>query len=116
MIAIALAPKRSALRDIARAFSLGRYSTCLENYEREQGDDLSIPTVDEVIERLGGADLMVKIRTEKTADERYPAAMLRLRRLIAEIPDGPLDEQLSLFLERAVLSQVGRASSRTRRA
>ena len=92
-------------RDIARGFALGRYSTCLEAYEREQGDDISVPTVDEVIERLGGAELMVKIRAEKSADERYPAAMLRLRRLIAEIPDGPLEAQLSLFLERALLSK-----------
>jgi superfamily I DNA/RNA helicase len=49
---------------------------------------------------------MIKIRTVKTADERYPSAMLRLRRLIAEIPDGPFDEQLSTFLERAVLSKL----------
>lgn len=90
---------------MARPFALGRYSTCLEWYEREQGDDISIPGVDEVIEALGGAELMVKIRTIKSADERYPAAMGRLRRLIAEIPDGPLDAQLSLFLERAVLSK-----------
>jgi DNA polymerase III epsilon subunit-like protein len=93
------------LRGILRVYALGRYSNCLEVYEREQGDDLTIPTVDEVIEALGGAALMVKIRTDKTADERYPAAMLRLRRLIAEIPDAPLEEQMSLFLERALLSK-----------
>jgi superfamily I DNA/RNA helicase len=92
-------------RYITRAFALGRYSTCLETYEREQGDDISIPAADEVIDRLGGAELMLKIRADRTADERYPAAMLRLRRLIAEIPDGPLPEQLALFLERAVLSR-----------
>lgn len=92
-------------RDISRSFALGRYSTCLEAYEREQGDDISVPTVDEVIERLGGAELMLKIRADKSADERYPAAMLRLRRLIVDIPEGPLQEQLSLFLERALLSK-----------
>jgi DNA helicase-2/ATP-dependent DNA helicase PcrA len=92
-------------RQITRAFALGRYSTCLEMYEREQGDDITIPAADEVIDRLGGAALMLKIRADRTADERYPAAMLRLRRLIAEIPDVPLHEQLSLFLERAVLSR-----------
>jgi superfamily I DNA/RNA helicase len=92
-------------RDISRGFALGRYSNCLDAYEREQGDDISIPTVDEVIERLGGVDLMLKIRADKTADERYPAAMLRLRRLIVDIPEGPLQEQLSLFLERALLSK-----------
>jgi superfamily I DNA/RNA helicase len=58
-----------------------------------------------VIERLGGVDLMLKIRADKSADERYPAAMLRLRRLIFEIPDGPLEQQLSVFLERALLSK-----------
>jgi superfamily I DNA/RNA helicase len=101
-----LAPEAEMFLGICRAFSLGRYSTCLENYERAQGDDLSIPTVDELIERLGGARLMLKIRAEKSADERYPAAMSRLRRLIAEVPPGPLDQQISAFLERAVLSKM----------
>jgi len=101
----ALSPEAEMFLGICRAFSLGRYSTCLENYEREQGDDLSLPAVDEVIERLGGVKLMLKIRAEKSADERYPAAMARLRRLTAEIPDGPLAQQISTFLERAVLSK-----------
>jgi superfamily I DNA/RNA helicase/inhibitor of KinA sporulation pathway (predicted exonuclease) len=100
-----LSPEAQMFFGICRPFSLGRYSTCLENYEREQGEDLSLATVDELIERLGGARLMLKIRTEKSADERYPAAMARLRRLTAEIPDGPLGEQISSFLERAVLSK-----------
>ena len=94
------------LRDIARVYALSRYSGCLESYERESAGDESIPTVDELIDRLGGADLMVRLRREKTADERYPTVMLRLRRLIAEIPDdGTLDSQIGAFLERAVLSK-----------
>lgn len=100
-----LHPEAALLLGIARAFSLGRYSTCLENYEREQAGDASIPTVDELIERLGGARMMIRIRAEKSADERYPAAMGRLRRLTAEIPDGELSEQIASFLERAVLSK-----------
>ena len=48
---------------------------------------------------------MLKIRKDKTADERYPAAMQRLRRLIDAIPARPLAEQLSLFLERVALSK-----------
>ena len=41
--------------------------------------------------------------------------MNRLRRLIEEIPDGPLAEQLTLFLERAVLSRWdGHEPARTR--
>ncbi len=93
-------------RGITRVFSLGRYSNCLETYEREQRDDISIPTADEVIEALGGAELMVRIRADRSADERYPATMIRLRRLIAEIPEGSLAEELSRFLERAVLSRA----------
>jgi superfamily I DNA/RNA helicase len=92
-------------RAITRGFALSRYSSCLENYEREQGDDLSIPTVDEVIDRLGGVDLMLKIRADKTAEERYPAAMIRLRRLIGQLPAGSLETELRAFLERAVLSK-----------
>ncbi|HEX4679720.1 MAG TPA: UvrD-helicase domain-containing protein, partial [Gaiellaceae bacterium] len=92
-------------RYITRAFALGRYSSCLEIYEREQGDDISVPAADEVIDRLGGAELMLKIRADRSADERYPAAMLRLRRLIADLPDGPLESQIALFLERAMLSR-----------
>ena len=86
------------------AFALRR-EQCLDFYEREQAGDETIPTADEIIEKLGGAGLMVKIRCEKTADERYPEAMLRLRRLIAEIPEGPLPDQVCTFLERAVLSK-----------
>ena len=100
-----LCPEALLLRQVTRAFALGRYSSCLENYERRAAGDETIPTVDELIEHLGGAKLMEKIRSEKTAEERYPIAMLRLRRLIAEIPDGPLDAQLCAFLERAVLSK-----------
>jgi DNA polymerase III epsilon subunit family exonuclease len=92
-------------RGITRVFALGRYSSCLESYELEQAEDLSIPTVDDLIERLGGADLMLKIRADRSADERYPAAMLRLRRLIEDIPDGSIESQVSTFLERVVLSQ-----------
>ncbi len=93
-------------RDLTRPFALGAYSGALDWYERETGDDITIPGAEEVIDMLGGAELMVKIRTVKTADERYPAAMMRMRRLIAEIPGGPLEAQLSLFLERAVLSKL----------
>lgn len=92
-------------RDLTRPFALGRYSTCLDWYEREQAGDATLPSVDEIIERLGGAALMARFRTEKTADERYPAAMTRLRRLITGLPEAPLHAQLTTFLDRAALSQ-----------
>jgi DNA helicase-2/ATP-dependent DNA helicase PcrA len=48
---------------------------------------------------------MMKVRAEKTADELYPLAMPRLRRLIERIPEGSLHEQIAAFIERAVLSK-----------
>ena len=93
-------------RKLTVVFALGAYSGALDWYERETGDDITIPDADEVIGMLGGVERMMKIRTVKNADQRYPAAMMRLRRLIAEIPDGPLAGQLALFLERAVLSRL----------
>ena len=90
---------------ITRPFALGKYSTCLDWYERHRGDDASLPSLHDLIERLGGVALMLRLRAEKTADERYPTVMARLRRLIAEIPDGTLQEQLTDLLERIVLSK-----------
>jgi DNA polymerase III epsilon subunit family exonuclease len=92
-------------RQLARPFALGRYSSCLETYERDRAGDESITSVNDLIERLGGVRLMERIRTEKTADERYPAAMLRLRKLIEQIPDAPLNVQITDFLDRVVLSK-----------
>jgi len=94
-------------REFCVPYTLGRYSSCLEMYERERGTDETIPGVDDVIEALGGTKLMVKIRTEKSAHERYPATMLRLRRLISHVEDGPLKAQIQTFLERVTLSSRG---------
>src|SRR6185437_11156727 len=74
-------------------------------YERLRGTDASLPSVADVIERLGGIALMLRIRAEKTADERYPTVMARLRRIIADIPDGPLEQQVVVLLERIALSK-----------
>ncbi len=94
------------LRKITRVISLGGYSGALDYYERETGSDVTIPNADEVIALLGGIELMLRIRADKSADERYPAAMTRLRGLIAHLPDGSLEDQLATFLERAVLSRL----------
>lgn len=99
-----LCPEALLFRDFCVPYSLGRYSSCLEMYERECGSDESLPGVDEVIEALGGTKLMVKIRTEKSAHERYPSTMVRLRRLIAHVGDGPLQQQIAAVLERVTLS------------
>jgi superfamily I DNA/RNA helicase len=110
-VALALCDERTLcaeavlLRKLARAHALGRYSGCLEFYEAEALGNESIPSVDELIAKLGGPKLMMKIRADKTADDLYPAAMPRLRRLVERIPDGSLNDQISAFLQCAVLSK-----------
>ena len=49
---------------------------------------------------------MERVRTEKSAGERYPAAMARLRALLDQLPDASFDEQLSRLLELAALSRM----------
>ncbi|MEO6529265.1 MAG: UvrD-helicase domain-containing protein [Gemmatimonadaceae bacterium] len=112
-VALALWPDEldeegTLLRGLCRPFALGRFSTCLDFYEQEraaQGDD-TLPTVHDLIVWLGGAPLMERIRAEKTADERYPAAMGRLRRLLEQLDDAPLEDQLCQLLERVALSRA----------
>jgi DNA polymerase III epsilon subunit family exonuclease len=89
------------------AYSLGRHSDCLDRYnsERELCGDTSLPTVDDLIALLGGQALMDRLRSERTAEKRYPETMGRLRRLIEACSDGGLAEQMTTFLERAVLSR-----------
>jgi DNA polymerase III epsilon subunit-like protein len=101
----ALCPEATLFREFTRPFALGRYSGSLEFYEAEAAGKESIPSVDEVIEALGGAKLMVKVRADKTAEDLYPGALLRLRRLIERIPPGSLHAQIAAFLECAVLSK-----------
>jgi len=94
------------LRRLTCPFALGRYSDCLEQYraEREAADDPSLPTVRDVIERLGGDETMKRIRAERSATERYPMAMARLRRLIDLCRGESLGDQIAEFLERVALS------------
>ena len=88
-------------------YALGRHSDCLDSYrvERDSRGDASLPTVDDLITLLGGHDMMERLRTERTADKRYPETMARLRRLIDACAGGDLPTQICAFLERAVLSK-----------
>jgi DNA polymerase III epsilon subunit family exonuclease len=95
--------------DLGKLFALGRYSKALESYEAERArpGGETTPAREELIERLGGRILMERLRKERTADERYPAAMARLRRLLDSVPETtPLMEQLSDFLDRVALSNT----------
>jgi DNA helicase-2/ATP-dependent DNA helicase PcrA len=95
------------LRRLCRPFALGRYSDCLEFYraERERCGDATLPAVRELIERLGGEEAMQRIRAERSASERYPVALARLRRLITQCRGESLGERIVDFLERVALSR-----------
>jgi DNA helicase II / ATP-dependent DNA helicase PcrA len=94
------------LRDQTWRAALGGYSECLDFYraEREKGDDHSIPTIDELVGLLGGEEKMLRLRTDRVAEQRYPQAMSRMRALLERCAAGSLSEQIGLFLEKAALS------------
>jgi len=102
-----LTDEAKALLPVARAFALGRYSDCLEHYrlERSSPGAHDAPSMEEVIQRLGGQRKLEKYRKEKRADERYPAAMARLRRLLDAAGGETLADQLRGFLDRIALSR-----------
>lgn len=99
--------ERAVIFEVARPFALGRYSDCLEHYavERSRLGTRRAPTVEDVIERLGGNKLMERIRAQPDPARRYPEAVSKLRALIeAAGSAGTLAEQIAAFLERVVLS------------
>ena len=49
---------------------------------------------------------MENLRADKTADDRYPGAMNRLRPLIDLFGGNPLGDQICGFLERVALSKM----------
>jgi DNA polymerase III epsilon subunit-like protein len=95
------------LRDLTRFYALGRYSKCLDFYriECDSCGDVTVPAVDELIELLGGEDLRVRLRTDRSAEDRYPEAMHRLRPLMEMNLDKSLRDQICLLLERITLSK-----------
>jgi len=103
----ALTEEASRLAPITRAFALGRYSDCLEHYrlERASPGAADAPSLAEVIQRLGGQRKLEEYRKEKRADDRYPAAMARLRRLLDMAAGDSLEDQLRGFLDRIALSR-----------
>ena len=95
------------LRDLTRFYALGRYSKCLDFYngECESCTDITVPALEELIELLGGEDLRIRLRTDRSAEDRYPEAMHRLRPLMAMNQEKSLGEQICLLLERITLSK-----------
>jgi ATP-dependent DNA helicase UvrD/PcrA len=113
-LAMALEPtpaggeEENLFREIATPFTLGRYSDCLESYAVEASQRASdTPSLEQVIERLGGRTLMERIRAERPVAERYPVAVERLRTLVQASRAGTLSEQIDDLLARAALSSSG---------
>ena len=96
----------AVLFDASYPAALGSYSDCLDAYaaERESLFHESALPVEDVIQRLGGWDLMTRIRSTRTARERYPTAMNRILSLLDAAGGGSLDEQIRSLLERVALS------------
>jgi DNA polymerase III epsilon subunit family exonuclease len=97
--------ERANLFDTARYQTLGRYSDALEFYamDRERRG-ATAPTVEEVIQRLGGRALMMKLRAEPDPAQRYPAAVARLRALMDD-GGANLEDSIDRLLERVALSK-----------
>ena len=101
-------PEEQLFRErITRPYTLGCYSDCLEAYAIEQPSSPAAPSLEQVIERLGGRALMERIRTERTPRERYPVAVDRLRALVTASEGNNLPEQIDALLERVALSTSG---------
>jgi DNA polymerase III epsilon subunit family exonuclease len=98
-----LLPEALLLRERTRVYALGQYGGALEWYEAER--TAADPPTAFLVQQLGGERLLARVRARKTPDERYPVAMMRLRRLMAGIEGDTLKAQLGAFLERAALSQ-----------
>lgn len=110
-LALALEPRASPseewrmLFQLARFYTLGRYSDSLEVYDAERArTGATSPPVDAVIERLGGRSLMTRLRTRPDPAQRYPAAVARLRALLEYASAATLAESATRLLERVALS------------
>jgi DNA polymerase III epsilon subunit family exonuclease len=98
-----LAPntEHQLLLDIGRFRALGPYSDALEFYGAFRTPNM--PTLDHVIERLGGHKLMARLRAQRDPAQRYAAAVARLRALVDE--KASLADSIDALLERVALSK-----------
>ena len=92
------------LRELSLPATVGRYGECLQVYA-EEWEAAGAPSLEELIERLGGAKLIERIRTEKSAAERYPGSVARLNALVAASVAPGLAESIDRLLERIALSR-----------
>jgi len=96
----------AVLLDAAKPAALGSYSDSLDHYAAQRETlfkDSAIP-VEDVIDRLGGWQLVTRIRAARTARERYPSAMNRLMALLEGTSGDTLAQAIERLLERVALS------------
>ena len=101
-----LADEHALLRRETRIFALGPYSDVLERWDTERaalGHD-ALPTADQLIAQLGGRSLMERLRAERSAEQRYPEAVARLREIADATESSTLEETVDRFLERLALT------------
>ena len=101
-----LAAEHALLRRATRVFALGPYGDVLQRWDTERaalGDD-ALPTAQELIAKLGGRSLMERLRAERSAEQRYPEAVARLREIAEATVADTLDETVDRFLERLALT------------
>jgi DNA helicase II / ATP-dependent DNA helicase PcrA len=91
------------LREVALPATVGRYGDCLQVYA-EECEAAGAPPVEELTERLGGARLIERIRTQRPVEERYPTSVARLSALVAASAAPTLAESIDLLLGRIALS------------
>ena len=108
-LALDQAPEPTAeerlLRELALPHALGRYGDCLERYAAElEAGAPGAPSLEELIERLGGRRIMERLRAERTAAERYPEAVARLAALVEASRGATLHERIDRLLDRVALS------------
>jgi DNA polymerase III epsilon subunit family exonuclease len=83
--------EQQLLLGLARFYTLGRYSDALEFYAAEQErTGATARPVDDVITKLGGRQLMARLRATPDPAHRFPAAVARLRALMEPSPPDPL--------------------------
>jgi DNA polymerase III epsilon subunit family exonuclease len=92
------------LRELSLPATVGRYGDCLQVYA-EECEAAGAPPVEELTERLGGARLIERIRTQRPVEERYPTSVARLSALVAASVAPTLGESIDLLLGRIALSR-----------
>lgn len=93
------------LRELALPYTLGRYSDCLDFYAGELAAGVKgAPSLDEVIDRLGGVALMERLRARRTPAEKYPSAVARLAALVETSRGENLPARIDDLLSRVTLS------------